>query len=405
MYEIKILSDEEYAEYQKDKRRKSFLQELEKMTKPAGNNSFSVKNVKPDKKKEKPKIPSEPMVTYGGNGVQPMVNSSNKDDWGAFISDLSEVEDLSPINSVTDERISGFQLDEEIVEGPDKYSNVFKKELAMLSEVLKDVKTHGTRVNQQLNKMSQGSKGAGNRSVGISKNYSDLVEAYNSINSSKVQIIKTMADLRAKQVDWKMKDKAANPDESENTDNVADRFFKNIVNTGTKNFISSTGTQQYATADFEYDPITDSQAGDLETGNGVADITGDTSEIDSIAQGVGFNITQPLRGQHVYSDTPVLGDEFGNIATEKKNVDICVYEYGNNNYQFVALDEDGEVVEGVELPSDVDPSIYASLHVRPGSDYVYDKYNRKYRIIQMGGVDISDIDQMDYPFGSDDDKY
>ena len=78
-----------------------------------------------------------------------------------------------------------------------------------------------------------------------------------------------------------------------------------------------------------------------------------------------------------------------------------MYEVGNG-YQFVALDKDGEVVDGVELPSDVNPEILASLHIRPGSDYVYDKYNRKYRVIQMGPIDISDVDEMEYPYDDDD---
>jgi hypothetical protein len=395
MYEIKILSDEEYEEYQKEKHRKSFLSELEKMTKPANGSSFSIKDVKP----EKQEIHEESTPATPEYANKELLNVA--DDWGEFVRDLGGIDELSPINSVTDERITGFQLDDEIIAGEDKYSHVFKKELAMLSEVLKDVKSHGKRVDQQLTKMTQASKGAGNRSVGITKNYSDLVEAYNSINSSKVQIIKTMADLRAKQVDWRMKDKAANPGESESTDTIADKFFQNIVNGGTKNFINTAGVQQYAQSDFEYDPIEDSQT----NSTNVDDITGDTSDIDSIAQGVGFNITQPLQGYHDYGKSDINGDEFGNIANEHRNFDICVYEYGDNKYQFVALDDNGEVVEGVELPDSVDPSIYATLHVRPGSEYVYDKYNRKYRIIKMDGVDISDIDEMDYPFESDDDKY
>ena len=252
----------------------------------------------------------------------------------------------------------------------------------MLSEVLKDVKAHGTRVNNQLKKMATPAKGAGTRSVGISKGYSDLVDAYNGINTTKLQIIKEMAALRAKQVDWRMKEKRE------------DNFYKSIINGGTKNFVQ-TGMQRYAALDnFEYDPIFDDQSSSVMMDKG----EGDPSELDSLATGVGFNITQPLQGTRNYGNEDVIGDEFGNIAREKNPVDICVYEYGNGQYQFAALDQDGEVVEGVELPSDSNPEILESLHLRPGSDYVYDKYNRKYRVVQMGGVDISDVDDMEYPF-------
>ena len=94
-----------------------------------------------------------------------------------------------------------------------------------------------------------------------------------------------------------------------------------------------------------------------------------------------------------------VSHEFGYISNEKKRYDICVYQYGENNYQFAALDQDGEPVEGIELPSDTNPDILRSLQVRPGSDYIYDKFGRKYRLIDMNsGVDISDIDDMEYPF-------
>ena len=392
MYEIKVLSDEEFAEYKKKKRRKSFLQELEQMSKPtrqSKSSSFSIKDIKPEPKKEEKH--EEEFLPTPNNGIQPI---NVADDWDEFVADIGGLDpNLSVTDAITDGNIIGFQLDTE-VETDDKYSHVFKKELAMLSEVLKDVKAHGTRVNNQLKKMATPAKGAGTRSVGISKGYSDLVDAYNGINTTKLQIIKEMAALRAKQVDWRMKEKREEGPDTQNVDSSADNFYKSIINGGTKNFVQ-TGMQRYAALDnFEYDPIFDDQSSSVMMDKG----EGDPSELDSLATGVGFNITQPLQGTRNYGNEDVIGDEFGNIAREKNPVDICVYEYGNGQYQFAALDQDGEVVEGVELPSDSNPEILESLHLRPGSDYVYDKYNRKYRVVQMGGVDISDVDDMEYPF-------
>ena len=392
MHEVKILSDEEFVEFRKKQRRESFLHELEQMSKPARqtkSSSFSIKDVSPKKEPPKPKEESEEYAS-----LQPLNVS---EDWSDFVADLGiySDENLSPVDAVTDERITGFQLDDEIGEGENKYSNIFKKELAMLSEVLKDVKSHGTTIRNQLNKMANPAKGSGSRSVGITKNYSDLVEAYNSINTTKLQVIKEMAALRAKQVDWQMKDRKESGPEGANVDTIADNFYKSIINGGTKNFVQN-GLQRFNQAEFEYDPLFDDQSSDV-----LGEEMADPSELDSLERGVGFNITQPLQGNRNGYDSGVVGDEFGYIAREKNPVDICVYEVGNG-YQFVALDKDGEVVDGVELPSDVNPEILASLHIRPGSDYVYDKYNRKYRVIQMGPIDISDVDEMEYPYDDDD---
>ena len=393
MHEVIILSDEEfYARKQKEKR-KSFLAELEQMSKPAKGNSFSVKNVKPAETKKSEKEDKDSMTSYMANAP----GATDESGWGEFVEDLQGFQ-LSPIESITDENISGFQLDSDIVD-PDenKYGKVFKKELAMLSEVLKDVKAHGTRVNGELKKMSFGGKGTSSRSTGVPKGYSDLVEAYNSINTSKIQIIKAMSDLKSKQVEWSMKDKAAQGPDAQSTDNIADLYYKRIIGGGTRNFIQNS-MNAYQASDFEYDPVTDSQSSDM-----TEEEHGDPSTIDALAISTGFNITQPIRGSKYYQgNDDIIGDEYGYIANEQNNYEICVYQYGSNQFQFAALDRDGEPVEGIELPSDTNPDIVESLQLRPGSDFIYDKYGRKYRLIEMGPVDTSDIDDMDYPFDDED---
>ena len=397
MHEVIILSDEEFYANQQKEKRKMFLEELEQMSKPSKGNSFSIKNVKQeeDTKKEKPKN-TDSISSYMSRSPEIKTDDT---EWGDFVEDLQGFP-LSPIESITDENITGFQLDDDIVDPDDnKYSKVFKKELAMLSEVLKDVKGLGTRVNNELKKMSFGGKGTSSRVTGIPKGYSDLLEACNSINTSKIQIIKAMSDLKSKQMEWSFKDKANQGPDSESTDNIADMYYKRIINGGTKNFIQNS-MENFQSSDFEYDPITDSQASD----NIEYDQNVDTSNIDALAMSTGFNITQPIRGSKYYQgDNDVVGDEFGYISNENNNYELCVYQYGNGQYQFAALDDDGEPVEGIELPSDRNPDILDTLQIRPGSNFIYDKYGRKYRLIEMGPVDTSDVDDMDYPFGDDDD--
>ena len=55
-HEVIFLTDEEFAEYKRQEKRKSFLSELENMSKPksggrsTSSSSFSVKNIKSSKK-------------------------------------------------------------------------------------------------------------------------------------------------------------------------------------------------------------------------------------------------------------------------------------------------------------------------------------------------------------------
>ena len=392
MAEIIILSDEEFYARKAKQKRKDFLIELEQMSKPSKSNSFSIKDINPPKEESKISPEKEDSLSSFTNTNEPLSISDTGSDWGNFVEDLQGFE-LSPIESITDEAITGFQLDPNIVEKDDnKYGNVFKKEIAMLSEVLKDVKAHGTRVDGALKKMNIGGKGNSSRITGIPKGYSDLVEAYNSINTTKIQVIKAMSDLRSKQIDWQFKDKANTPADAESTDSIADMYYKRIIGGGTKNFIENS-LNNYQHADFDYDTITDSQSSDILAGE-----EPDPSTIDALAISTGFNITQPIRGSRSYQSDDILGDEFGYIANEKNDYEIVAYQYGDGHFQLGALDKYGEPLEGIELPSDVNPDIVDSLKLRPGSNFVYDKFGRSYKVVEMGNVDISDIDDMDYPY-------
>lgn len=386
MAEVIVLSDEEFYEMKNKEKRDSFLEELEKMSKPTKSGSFSVKSIKKEENKPVEPEPSDGSLSSYLNNKS--IKNADESEWSEFVADLAQL-DASPIESVTDETIAGFRLDPDVVE-PDnnKYGKVFKKEIAMLSEVLKDVKAHGARVDSALKKMNIGGKGSSSRVTGIPKGYSDLVEAYNSINTTKIQVIKAMSDLRSKQIDWQFKDKANSPAEAETVDSIADSYYKRIIGGGTQNFINGSMANTYQQDDFEYDTLIDTQ-----------EEASDPSTIDSLAiGGAGFNITQPIKGSKSYVNDDISGDEFGYIVNENKNYEIVAYQYGDNNFQLGALDEDGEPLDDIELPSDSDPDIVKSLKIRPGSDFVYDKYGRSYRIVEMGSVDISDVDDMDYPY-------
>lgn len=403
-HEVKILTDEEFEQYQKDKQRQSFLKELENMSKPSRktSSSFSVKNLTPkseekqsEPKHEKKSILSEARENLDISGLGDI--SENPEEWGEFMADLAQADMMSPIDSVTSSNMSGFQLDEDAFDN-NRYRNVFKKEIAMISEVLKSLRAHGVQVQSALKKMSVGGKGSGSRApAGVTKSYSDLVEAYTGINTTQLQAIKAMTDLKAKQVEWQLKEKASQPANSESVENVANAYYMKVMGGGTKDFVRNSlgGIQQ---ADFEYDPmVDDGQSSDVLSAAPV----GDASDIDAMVVRGGINLTQPIRGISNRGYDSINADEAGYIRHEKNPFDICVYAYGDGNYQFVALDSDGEVVEDVELPSDVDPDIVDTLQIRPGSDYVYDNHGRKYRVIEMGPIDQTDIDSMEYPYNDD----
>jgi hypothetical protein len=103
-------------------------------------------------------------------------------------------------------------------------------------------------------------------------------------------------------------------------------------------------------------------------------------------------VNNTIRPQNLNSADPL-----GYISNEKIKYDICVIST-DSGFEFAAIDEDGEFVEGVELPSDIDPTLVNQLETHPGSNFVYDPYGRRYKVVEMGSVDISDVDDMEYPY-------
>ena len=374
---IYIMTDEEFFEMKKSENKESVLSNLLDASK--NNTKFSMKTMK---KKKEPDKSSEMKSSMNGSDilfeaidipekVEGIVIDDEKwDDMMAYFDEISPIDDI-----VNDERYSYRRNSDE-----DDYQRLFKKENSMLSDVLSDLQKRSKLINNKINAMS------GKGTYGISKNFTELVEAANSLDSTKLSVIKEMVGIKKTAADLKLKDKRLNPDEGiDDRDSVADAFYKQIIGGGTKNFLQSTLT-----------PYAGLQGGIVGTGS----VNNQEYNDD-----IGFNITQPIPYANTDSGyDEIVADKYGYIANENRNVEICIYRYEDGSMKFVALDEDGEVVHNYELPSEV---LLDDIRTKPMSSYAYDKYDRKYKIIDIStsGVDLSDMDDDNYDDISDDDKY
>ena len=115
-----------------------------------------------------------------------------------------------------------------------------------------------------------------------------------------------------------------------------------------------------------------------------------------------FNISQPIPtefgGPDISSDLDV--DKYNYIKNESRKPEICIQRSEDGGLKFIALDKDGLEVEGYALPGD---DLLESISMNPMSKFAYDKFGRKYAIIDVStsGVDLSDIDDDDYQYGDE----
>ena len=288
---------------------------------------------------------------------------------------MEEFDELSPIDDITSMEQGRYRRRNT----GDKFDNMFKKEQSMLSEVLKDLQARSKIINNYVKEVSSRSKSV----RGVSKTFAEILEVGNTTDSSKLQTIRALVDIKKTIQDMRLKEEKLNPKEDENADNAVDKFYRNIINGGSRNFMTQ------SISGYSVQPNAYSED---EDGNKVND----------------FNITQPM-GEQVISSYQYEGnsDPYGYIRSEVSEADVCVYRYPDSSLEFVCLTADNEEIIGTELP---DESLLESMSIKPGSMVAYDKYGRKYRIVDMEEVDdesyLDDITTDDkYEYAKDDDDF
>lgn len=346
-----------------DTPKKSFLSELESVSKSnnqslnSSDADFSVsKHIKKRNvfsKQEEPMLPIDDINNYD-DGFSDEV-------WTKL---MNKIESESPIDDITRDGMRSYKNKN----NGDKYDKMFSKELSMLSEVLSSLNSASKIVDKKISYYKdKGKSSAG----GTMKSFSDIITAQNSLQQTKMQAIKSMADIKKSAEDLRMKNDKINPVIEENNDTVADNFYKSIINGGRDNFIKNAMSNISPVNNTSPDDVPDKQT--------------DTQP---------FNITQPTTYIQSNDNNTIAydisdEDEFGYIRHEQDGVRVCIEKLPDGGMVFVALDSNNEPVDDYELPS---PALLDNITIPPMSSFGYDNFGRKYKIIDIGSsVDISDI--------------
>lgn len=330
---------------------------------------FSVKSIK--KSKPVDKKSTDDAVSLDNDSISSEhdlsslsenIRSISKDDWTNM---LNAFDELSPIDDITEEERTRYRRRSD----GDKYDDMFKKELSMLNDVLSDIQQRSKIVRDKINYIS----GRTRDIKGVTKNYVDLISASSTLDTTRLNVIKELVNVKKTKSDLRMKESKLNPETNteQDKDSVADLFYKSILNGSSKDFARQSSAQY----------------------------EGMNMEIPEN----GFNISQPLPIDS-YGEVRQSSDKYGYIRNENRNVQICLYRYPDDSMSFVALADDDTEVLDYELPDD---DLLESMSIRPGAAYGYDKFGRKYKIIDIENQvsdDIISSDDYDDEYENDD-KY
>lgn len=383
-----MMTDKEFQEYHENIRKEKLLKDMF----AAANQPFTVKNVSKPKetKKEKPNK-SEPIGEYQSPSIitQEKTSGISDDEWEEIIQKASNF-NPSPIEEITRTEMGEFSLDDiGIKDEESTYQTMFKKEQAMLAELLKDVSKHAKAAGSKLEDMTKKSAGYG----GVSKTYADLVSATNALNSTRLSIVKEMAALKKTIADLEMKRiKEVGDTTSISNDDVANDFYSQIIS-NRKQFIDESMNMYYGggqkndnTQQLDY--VQPEQGQSYLPDN--MDIANEMYNQSSHKPT--RSITSSLRNDDYDYDreSSTNADPYGYIRNEKNGISICVERYEDGRLNFVAVDNNGDGVDDYELPGE---DLLMDLEITPMSKWASDSTGRRYRIIDVdsNGVDISDI--------------
>ena len=351
---IRYMTDEEFEAMHLKNDKPAFMQKLMDVT--SNDSSFSVRNVRRDNKPKKT-FPQKQSIDDNSFVFEDTSSLIGDNEWENM---MTKFDELSPIEDITDEELYYYRRQPE----GDKFDNMFKKEHSMLNEVLADLQKRSKLINGKINSMS------GKGTYGVSKNFVELVESSSTLDNTKLQVIKSLVDIKKTIVDLRIKEMKANPDaqDEEDLDTVADQFYRSIVSGRKSDYINGTMNQLGTSA------------------NAVPKYDGNDVQL-------GYNLSQPMSINSDTDDEDDDVDEYGYIKNENKDVTICVQRFSDGTMSFIAVDGDGNFLDKdeYELP---DNSIIDSYSSRPDSSFIYDIYQRRYKIIDID-TDYESLDDLD----------
>ena len=218
-----------------------------------------------------------------------------------------------------------------------EYKKEFAEELTLLYSLLDETSKFGKDLEKELSSIK------GTKTRGISKYTNDLAELVLTTKQNKLNILKeitsvkkTIADLKIK-VDAKSKDKEGG---GNNPEHLASAYFKNILNHGRGNFISSLSNSSVSDDDNDGDTY-----GSFIEKMEIARKQSEESEEDKFNQ---FMIDRLNSMENPYrSEAGTKYIEYENFGV-KLYVKKCI---DTGEWEFIAIDKNGRQIYDYPLPS------------------------------------------------------
>lgn len=297
---------------------------------------------------------------------------------------MSDLDNQEPIDIIPDfddtddfyQAIDNWDNGEYVEEPLDKYSrkgkrsydkykedeNEYKKEFAEELAMLYDLLDEANKFNKKLNKKYDSIDG--NKAKGTSKYVNDLIESMLSSTTTRLQIIKEINSLKKNIQELKIKsDSKYGKIGSEGTlEEDANSFFQNIMGVGRNNFVSALNGEP----DIHFSNPEYSNDDDIEYANSLPDAH------EALHEMINERLENEGTARSIEAEKYII---YENMKPEL----IVTYSVVNNTWEMVAVDKDGQIIQGFPVPSKKD---LGKMKFSQDKKFATDAYGRSYKVVE-----------------------
>lgn len=297
---------------------------------------------------------------------------------------MSDLDNQEPIDIIPDfddsddfyQAIDNWDNGEYVEEPLDKYSrkgkrsydkykedeNEYKKEFAEELAMLYDLLDEANKFNKKLNKKYDSIDG--NKAKGTSKYLNDLIESMLSSTTTRLQIIKEINSLKKNIQELKIKSdsKYGKTGNDGTLEEDANSFFQNIMGVGRNNFVSALNGDpdiHFSNPDYSNDD-------DIEYANSLPDAH------EALHEMINERLENEGTARSIEAEKYII---YENMKPEL----IVTFSVVNNTWEMVAVDKDGQIIQGFPVPSKKD---LGKMKFSQDKKFATDAYGRSYKVVE-----------------------
>lgn len=319
--------------------------------------------------------------------IQDNTNFEMPEDYD-FISEyeqlMSDLDNQEPIDIIPDfddsvdfyQAIDNWDNGDYVEEPLDKYSrkgkrsydkykedeNEYKKEFAEELAMLYDLLDEANKFNKKLSKKYDTIEGS--KAKGTSKYLNDLIESMLSSTTNRLQIIKEINSLKKNIQELKIKSdsKYGKIGGDGTLEEDANSFFQNIMGVGRNNFVSALNGEP----DIHFSNPEYSNDDDIEYANSLPDAH------EALHEMINERLENEGVARSIEAEKYII---YENMKPEL----IITFSVVNNTWEMVAVDKDGQIIQGFPVPSKKD---LGKMKFSQDKKFATDAYGRSYKVVE-----------------------